>query len=53
MEDRGVELLVRLNPLPIEVNTCQVAAGVTIYDTVWVKHRDDLEHKVVPQNAGS
>ena len=53
MIDAWVQLLVRLNPLAIQVHTSKIASGVSIYDSVRVKHRDDLKDKVVSKYSGS
>jgi hypothetical protein len=53
MINTGVQLLIRIDPLPVKIYTCQVASGIPIYDTVWIEHRDYLEDKVVSKNASA
>ena len=53
MIDAWVQLFVRLYPLAVQVHTGEIASGVSIYDSVRVKHWDDLKDKVVSQDSGS
>ena len=40
------------DPLSIQVKATQRCPIVTHNDTIWVEHRDDLEHEIVPQVLG-
>ena len=36
-------------PASIEVTAGQRAPVVSVYDTIWVEHRDDLEHETAAE----
>mmetsp|Transcript_10971 Transcript_10971/g.23210 ORF Transcript_10971/g.23210 Transcript_10971/m.23210 type:complete len:208 (+) Transcript_10971:435-1058(+) len=48
--DTGVEAFAGFNPLSVEVLTAQAASVVAVHNTVGVKHRHNLKHKIVTQN---
>lgn len=48
-----MQFLARFYPLAIQVHPCQIAARVTVNDTVRVEHRHDLKDKVVSQDSGT
>lgn len=55
VEDGRVQLFIRVNPLPIKVNLCEVTSIVADDHTVDVEHRYYFEQEVLPQylsNAG-
>lgn len=47
----GVLPLRTLMPLPVQICAHQRTSIVADYDTVWILHRDDLEHKLVSQKS--
>lgn len=48
----GTLLHARRNPLPIQVEARKRRSVVAHDDSVWIQHRDDLEHEVVSQVLG-
>ncbi len=44
-----MQLLVGVYPLPIKINSCQIAPCVPINYTIWVQHWYDLEYKVISE----
>ena len=48
-----IQLLVRINPLPIEVDSSQITSCISINDAIWIQHWNDFENKVVTENPGS
>ena len=49
--NRGVQHLARVLPSSVQVAACQTAAVVTVDDSVWVEHGDDLEDELVSELA--
>lgn len=48
VEDCGVQFFIGVNPLPIEINLCQIAPIVSDNNSVDVEHGDNLEQKILP-----
>ncbi len=48
-----MQLFIRINPLPIEVNSSQITSCVSINDTIWIQHWDNLKYEVVTEYSSS
>jgi hypothetical protein len=40
---------IRLHPLPVQVASREITSIVADHHTIWVKHRHNLENKVIPE----
>jgi hypothetical protein len=50
--DGRMQLLGRVDPLPVQIHPSQVATVVTVDDSVDVEHGNDLEDEIFPQDPG-
>ena len=48
-----MKFLVRIHPLSVQIYSCKVASSVTVDDSIWVEHWDNLEDKVVSEKSGT
>lgn len=52
MVDCWMIFLARINPLSVEIHTCQIAPVVSIYDTIDVEHRHNFNDEILTECLG-
>jgi hypothetical protein len=53
VKDAWMKLPIRVDPLSIQVDASKVATSVTVDDSIWVEHGDDLKYKVVSEDPSA